>query len=235
MKKWILIILGLAIFLIAGGIFMFMRSMNPAQTGKVHKNTYAAVNRNMVNFFIYSDGKTAIAIDSGTDPKAASAEMKKLGFDPDAVSIVFLTHSDSDHAGGLKAFTKAKVYMLKEEESVVNGRQPRIFFGMKTRNKVDVQFSTLKNGQTVRVGAITVKVVALPGHTPGSAGYLVNRKVFFSGDAFRISSGKLVISPRMMNNDSELAEKTLKDFENSNIKPEIICTSHSGCLLKKGK
>lgn len=79
------------------------------------------------NAYIFSTGTTTFIIDNGFSGKEAIRRMKELGFDPDTVSFIFLTHIHSDHLRGVKVLSKKlKVPVISHEkcqiEKFISGR-----------------------------------------------------------------------------------------------------------------
>ena len=136
-----------------------------------------------------------ILIDSG--PAGLSpmllSNIRESGFDPRDVKIILNTHGHGDHTGGNKKIidiSGAKVYIheldaphLEKSSDLVNCRY---CFGKVPPCKVDKR---LKDGDMVRLGNKALRVIHLPGHTPGSCAFLLAVKdgseaknVLFSGD-----------------------------------------------------
>ncbi len=231
--KWVAVFVVLVAIILAAIFFIFVRSMKIERSGEIFRNVFA-VDQGMVNLYIYDNGKDVIAIDAGMDADKVRTELSKMRIDPLKVSAVFLTHSDRDHVGGLSVFKNAKVYLHENEVPVAQGKVERTIFGQKRRNSLNVRYITVNNGDDIRIGRIDIKVIGLPGHTPGSAGYLVDNTALFTGDAFRIKDGELTATQAMMNNDNDEAVRTLEMLERSDLRPEIVCTGHSGCLKTGG-
>ncbi len=81
---------------------------------------------------------------------------------------IIVTHNHGDHIGDVGAIaSKAKVDVLAHEKA------PR-FRGLT---------KTVKEGDTIKVGTLTLKVIYTPGHSPGSMClYLESGKMLFAGD-----------------------------------------------------
>ncbi|CAM9976354.1 unnamed protein product, partial [Chrysoparadoxa australica] len=63
---------------------------------------------------------TGPALDTG---ETALARVRELGFDPNDVRHVLLTHLDIDHAGGIADFPQARIHVLADEyEATLAGR-----------------------------------------------------------------------------------------------------------------
>jgi len=56
---------------------------------------------------------------------AAARRVEQLGFPPESVAAVLLTHGDPDHVGGLADFPAASVHVAAEERAALAGPDPR--------------------------------------------------------------------------------------------------------------
>lgn len=189
----------------------------------------------MVNLFLFRKGDALIAIDSGYRPRVVKRALKRLKVNPEAVTHLFLTHSDFDHAGALSVFPNASLYMGAEEAVMTNQLRPR----MPTRfNKpLPKPARLVEDGETLEVDGISVHAVSTPGHTPGSTSWLVEGRHLFVGDALTLSFGKAHIMPAFINMDTPLHKKSLQSLASrvlsggeadplANVK--CLFTAHSG-------
>ncbi len=113
------------------------------------------------NTFVISDGKATIVV----DPSCEVDRIVDL-LDGRTCDAIFCTHHHSDHVGALKELrdrTGATVYASEIDASVIEN-QPRAYGMQAPSCEVDVR---LKDKDTVRVGGMSWKVIATPGHTPG--------------------------------------------------------------------
>lgn len=110
------------------------------------------------------------------------ASAKKLGFDLKDVKILLTMQAHYDHVAAFAAVQKlsgAKVYATEGDAAYLEdgGKSDPLFLAFADQNfsfapvKVDRR---LKDGETVKLGGTEVKVISLPGHTRGAAGYSVN-------------------------------------------------------------
>ena len=136
-----------------------------------------------------------VLIDTGMEADASSLrrQMSSLGLDWTRVRAILLTHAHWDHCGGarfLRSDTGATLYAGKgDAEALAAGGPREAFFSTFAIHKptpepmlVDV---VLKGEETIEVGKVRFRVLAAPGHTPGSICYLMERdgqRVLFSGD-----------------------------------------------------
>ncbi len=130
----------------------------------------------------------------------ALEQIKKLGFRPEDVRHIVLTHLDFDHAGGLDDFPHAKVHLLSsEKESAILQRS-----WLDRQRYRPKQWSTQKNWITYEAGegenwfglnkvyqlqgvSTDIALIPLIGHTLGHAGVAVqsdSKWLFQTGDAY---------------------------------------------------
>ena len=182
-------------------------------------------------------------VDAGNDKsaKAILAELSRRHLGPDAVTTILLTHGHPDHSGGVTMFPKAQVISLEAEKPLVEGRVgakgplTRLFPVSPTGITVT---KTVADGDTLMLGPHRLRVFAVPGHTQGSAAYLVD-DVLFMGDAADTKSDGTVIGSPWVFSDSQpqdrasliaLDERLMRD----NIPVKVIAFAHSG-LLANGR
>ena len=223
MISYIILII-LAAFL----VYLYTR-FRPAPTGKVKENLYA-VRSVFVNFYILKTSAGLVLFDTGMSPGAAAGGLKKLGLDSGAVKYIFLTHTDYDHAGGVSAFPKAGLYLSKAEEPMIDGTKARR--GVIHNRRIS-GYHTLAGNETVTVGNTKIQMILTPGHTAGSAAYLIDNDTLVSGDLLRITR-KGAVSPflRLMNMDHKQNVESVKAAKPILDKADYILTAHTGFISR---
>jgi glyoxylase-like metal-dependent hydrolase (beta-lactamase superfamily II) len=130
----------------------------------------------------------------------ALEQVRQLGFGPEDVRHIVLTHLDFDHAGGLDDFPGATVHVLQKEmdaaQAAAGWRDTRRFRAQQWRSMKHWAFYTPQgeswNGfDCVRtlVGTHNTDILLVPlaGHTPGHAGVAVRTPenwLLHAGDAY---------------------------------------------------
>jgi glyoxylase-like metal-dependent hydrolase (beta-lactamase superfamily II) len=163
----------------------------PQITDKVYE-----VKSKVVSMFVYTAHEGPICFDTGWSEGAVKREFDVLGFSPELVTSVFLTHTDRDHVGGLNLFAKAEVYLSVDEEQLIDKRTPR-FLGFVHNAPLKRPYQLLKDGDIVRAGETKIEAIATPGHTPGSMSYLVDESILFTGDTVPLKEGKVRPFPKL--------------------------------------
>lgn len=134
------------------------------------------------------------------DPaETALAQVKAMGFSPDDVRHIILTHLDLDHAGGIADFPKARIHIHIREHEAAISRTIKVREGRYIADqwKHKPNWKLCGNGgerwfgfEGVRPFAdaeTDILIVPLPGHTPGHCGVAVrgeDKWLLHAGDAF---------------------------------------------------
>ena len=125
----------------------------------------------------------SIAIDSCNPNEIGLAFHKELETHFNKpVKYLFLTHSHSDHRGGMEAFKDATIIISQK---------------CKENMPTSVRFSkftieTFEETHILKENNLKVKFLKVAGHSIGSSvGYFPNEKVLFGGDLFFVGSGNL--------------------------------------------
>lgn len=211
LMRWML---GITLFLIALSIIYLIvfrstvRKMTPVETAQLTEDVYS-VRDKYVNMYLVRDGNDFIAIDAGIKPAAIKAQIKKLDIDPDRIRAVFLTHTDSDHAGGVSLFKNAVVYMHEDEEQMINGETGRVMW---IGNKIDFPDYRLLDDRVIRTGDLKIEPVPTPGHTAGLTCYRVNDIYLFTGDAVSLQNGVIGLFPKYINKNSRKARNSVDNI-----------------------
>jgi len=132
---------------------------------------------------LYSQGETFI-FDPGADTDKLFHFLEEKGL---TLKGIFLTHGHVDHFGQVKwlkeLYPNAPVYMNSKDRFLLNEELwPGFaaYLGAELNPPVDVYIS---EGDTFKVGNLTVEVYETPGHTPGSVVYYIPRlDLLIAGD-----------------------------------------------------
>ena len=150
-------------------------------------------------------GKLAL-VDAGNDKegKAILAELRRRGLGPEAVSAVLLTHGHGDHLAGCHLFPGASIYALQADVALAEGREG----GKSPIGRLMGKQATgitiargLADGEELTLGERRVRVFAIPGHTAGSAAYLVSGVLFLGDSAGSSKEGKILPAPWVFSDD----------------------------------
>jgi metallo-beta-lactamase class B len=95
--------------------------------------------------------------------------LRKLGLDANKVKYVLLSHAHGDHDGGAKLLqdTIPGVHLVYGAEDWAAVDKAENHMGGKPRHDV-----VGDDGMTISVGDASVRIVTMPGHTPGTLSYL---------------------------------------------------------------
>lgn len=144
-----------------------------------------------------ADGGYAL-VDAGIDPKAEAiiAALHRRGAKVEDVHAVFLTHAHDDHFGGARAFPQAQIFALEADAAVM-------------RRSGWTVHDIARDARTPLAGT-TIETFALPGHTAGSAAYLIDGVLFLGDAAAAISETELAPNDYAFMYDVALNRRSLQ-------------------------
>jgi len=146
----------------------------------------------MTNCFVLGceHTKEAVVIDPGDD---ADKILLALAEDKLTLKYIINTHGHFDHVGAnrpLKAATGADILIHKLDEPMLGHlKSLAASFGLSMENSPPAD-GNLDDGDTVRFGDITLKVLFTPGHSPGGISLLADKAVFVGDTLFYGSIGR---------------------------------------------
>ena len=179
-----------------------------------------------------------VLVDAGNDVKgtAIQAALANRHATADNVAAILITHAHPDHDATIALFPKAEIYALKREVPLADGSEsfqgPVLrLFGAHNTHPFRVSHP-LDDGEKFAIGNLDVTAFAVPGHTPGSAAYLVSG-VLFMGDSAQITSKQQLIGPNgLFSNDTSEGAASLKHLDQE-LQPraaeiKFLSTAHTG-------
>jgi glyoxylase-like metal-dependent hydrolase (beta-lactamase superfamily II) len=139
-----------------------------------------------VNCYLLADSQTkeGVVIDPGAEPERILAAVQKSGV---KVVAVLNTHGHFDHIGGNRKLTEttaAPLMINKEDEHfLARASTSARMYGLKADDS-PVPSSYLAESDSISFGAHEIKVIHIPGHSPGgSCFYLAKDGILISGDS----------------------------------------------------
>lgn len=203
---------------------MAMFTMETLESRQVMTDVYAVKN-SFVNIYLVKGGDKYIAFDAGTDAKSMKAALGGLGIEESDITAVFLTHTDADHVAAIPSFSAAEIYMSASNQAFISEKEGR----SRSKAFVDMErdYTTIGDYETINIAGIAVQCIFTPGHTDGSACYIVNGKYLISGDNLRLKDGKAGLFYDVFNMDNEMQKQSLRKL--SVLEGiEAIFTMHTG-------
>lgn len=198
-------------------------------------------------FALVDDDVTLIDTGAPGSGRLVLRQLREIGRWPSDVKRVVLTHYHIDHRGAareLQEATGATVFIHKSEAAYLRGQQPypSLFrsellasltepFTAATRLRPIADVEEIEDGDIVdALGGL--RVLHAPGHTQGSISlWFKETGLLFSGDAMEYRRGRLLPPARLVTEDMDLAELTLRSL--AQLGAERICFSHFPALRGK--
>jgi len=157
-------------------------TMSP-ELAKIHK---MVVGRLQTNCYILQSDATAIIIDPGDEPERIVRFLNDMKVKP---SQIIATHTHFDHVLGvdsLRTMLSIPFLIHRDDLAMLESMQSRVRqlmgFEVPPPPKVD---GYLKDGESLKLGDETIRVLHTPGHSPGSIslsgdGYVLTGDALFS-------------------------------------------------------
>ena len=141
----------------------------------------------MTNCYILSDkaANVCAVIDPGDEPERIEKAVSQTGCE---LAAIYLTHGHFDHymgvAGLLEKHPDLPVYIHRND--AVDGRGGELKFPRLSEKNQHYY----REGDTLKLGTLTVKVLETPGHSSGSVCLVVNDVIFAGDTLFCMSCGR---------------------------------------------
>ena len=148
------------------------------QPSKIFDNVYAIGNTGTVAYVVQTSAGLMMIDALGANQVESDLlpGFMKLGLDPAQVKTILVGHGHADHFGGSAYFQQkfgSKVYVSATDwtlmETPPRGRGP----GGPPAAAPPKRDGELRDGESVSLGNVSVRAVAVPGHTPGSMGFVI--------------------------------------------------------------
>jgi hydroxyacylglutathione hydrolase len=221
---------GAIFYSIVGGNSEIIDGVTPAPDVRIIKDGF-------VDFGVVDIGDGhVVLIDAGSDPQGAALlkELARRKVGPDAVTAIFFTHGHPDHIAGASLCPSAALYALDADVALAEGREGS--HGPLSRmigaKPTGLHVHGLKDGAVTTVGTKSIRAIATPGHTAGSAAYLVSGVLFLGDSAGMKTNGKLAPGPWLLCDDSGQDRASLaalgKMLESEKAAVVAIVPGHTG-------
>ena len=176
MKRSALVALActLALAACAGGLGPRLSWWRITEPFAIADNLYYVGSEGLSAFLIDAGGGELVLIDAGFPSTAWVVErnIRRLGFEPDDVTVLLNTHAHSDHAGGLagikRRIPRAKLWASPKDapalrKGVYAGSEGKLYLRY-PRVEVD---ALLEDKKGVAAGTLSLTPHLTPGHSPG--------------------------------------------------------------------
>ena len=141
-------------------------------------------------YLVWDDDRVACAVDPGGEPQRLAQIIQKEHLDLQAILV---THGHFDHVDGVQGLaeaTGAKVYCSATVAPVLRGEEGCSATGYPIAPVAADTVLVVEDGTELKIGGLTVSVVATPGHTPGDVTFDIEGHLFPGDLIFYRSVGR---------------------------------------------
>jgi len=136
------------------------------------------------NCYVLASAKNtpAVIIDPGSEERKIKKALEKHELTP---GIVVNTHGHYDHIGADDKFG-VSVYVHKQDKEYLLDANLNLSGLFSLPYRVSSEIKELKEGQVIGAGGIELKVIHMPGHTPGGIALVLEKpknNMVFTGDS----------------------------------------------------
>lgn len=159
----------------------------------------------------------AVLVDAGLDATGAAilAELKAQGVAPGQVHAVLVTHGHPDHYAAARLFDSAAVVAGAADVAMIRGDKTRystfgrIIGAVLPLPPAPRNVTAVRGDEQLEFDDASFKVIATPGHSPGSMMYLY-KNVLFTGDSLMRKNDGVTVVPRLFSEDAARNRASLR-------------------------
>jgi hydroxyacylglutathione hydrolase len=233
------LLIGVLVVALAALLFVTFSGGAPIRDGQRLDGVEVVKDGFVSAFIVEIDDHDVALVDAGNDRQAKPilSALARRGLGPDAVKAILLTHGDRDHIAGVLAFPQAVVMGLEPDIPLVEGSEIPSFLkrlGPPRPSGIKVA-RALHDGESLTLSNLVVRVFAVPGHTKGSAAFLM-RGVLFLGDSAdatkdgKLAAGRWLFTANPAQNRTSL-HRLLREIQPWGGEVKAIACAHSGMLI----
>jgi hydroxyacylglutathione hydrolase len=199
--------------------------------------------------YLLVEDRRVVIVDAATPGRAGTIcrHLESLGYPPEAVDEIWLTHGDIDHMGSVAALQSrsgARIVAHEADAPLVEGLADRELGPVSLGGTYQRIFNWAVHSvfRPVRVDCALQdgealgawQVVHTPGHTPGSVCfYHPGRGLLLVGDALNHRHGRLGAPPTMFTTDMDQAHASIQRIAALDF--EVCCFGHGPPLLENAQ
>jgi N-acyl homoserine lactone hydrolase len=212
--------------------------------GRFDKNVHY---RGSLQNYVIDTGDDVILVDTGLpkgtplgtyDPNGAAfmgswirdyvSALAKVGYRPDQVTKILVTHKHADHTGEIKSFPNAKVYVNRIELETDELKALADHKGITPVDFIDGPYYNFTRSQIIAPG---VRMIPAPGHTFGNSIIIVedgDKYVMIHGDITYTDEAMYADRLSIVADDIHLArstQNTIRAFIKDH--PTVYCGTHT--------
>lgn len=180
--------------------------------------------------YLLDGGGTLALVDCGCGPsyKTLVSNIIRLGFEPEELTTLLLTHCHIDHIGAAALFRRDYGVEIaahhQDAEAIESGDRlmtAAFMYGVRL-NPLPLDLVIRDDESTLQVGDLELNVVATPGHTPGSVAAYVD----FSG--VRVLFGQDIHGPFHPDFGSDIEAWRSSMAKLLELDADVLCEGHFG-------